>query len=351
MPRLPLEVQTLYSELLEQLLALAARREIGSAPGTFTTKSVKGETYYYFQYSEPGGARQLYLGRKGPSLESALRRFHEERPHRRAEEGDIRRLCSLLRAGGAQLTDAPSARVLKALADAGLFHSRAVLVGTHAFSVLGNLLGARWERAAARTQDLDIGTPSSLSLAVPEGMIDLPQALSRLEMGFLPVPQLDPRQPSTSFKVRGRSLRVDLLTPSRGRESSAPVLVRALSAAAQPLRFLDYLIENPEKAAVIDGGGVLVNVPAPARYAFHKLVTAVDRPVVQQSKSAKDLLQAAQLFSTLAEDRPGDLSIAWEALCERGAGWRERAKAGFARLSRAGHPVLAAARRILTFLQ
>ena len=36
-------------------------------------------------------------------------------------------------------------------------------------------------------------------------------------MGFLPVPGLDPKSPTTSFKVRGQSLRVDLLaTDSEG---------------------------------------------------------------------------------------------------------------------------------------
>lgn len=59
---LPVPVQTLYAELVEQLLALDARRSIGHAPGSFVTKTLKRGTYYYFQYSEPGGStRQVYV--------------------------------------------------------------------------------------------------------------------------------------------------------------------------------------------------------------------------------------------------------------------------------------------------
>jgi hypothetical protein len=56
-------VQTAYAELVEQLLALEARRTIGHAPGAIVLKELKGREYYYFQYSVPGGrARQAYLG-------------------------------------------------------------------------------------------------------------------------------------------------------------------------------------------------------------------------------------------------------------------------------------------------
>jgi hypothetical protein len=65
-------VQTLYAELVERRTALDAARTIGDAPGTFVTKSVKGQLYYYFQHTAPGGGlRQVYLGRKTPALEAA----------------------------------------------------------------------------------------------------------------------------------------------------------------------------------------------------------------------------------------------------------------------------------------
>jgi len=51
------------------------------------------------------------------------------------------------------------------------------------------------------------------------------------------------------------------------------------SFAAQPLRGLDYLIEDSVDAAVIGGSGVRVNIPSPARFAFQKLWVAGERSV------------------------------------------------------------------------
>ena len=146
---------------------------------------------------------------------------------------------------------------------------------------------------------------------------------SSLQMGFLPAPGLDPASPSTSFKVRGQSLRVDLLTPV-ARPQPEPVILPRFAAAAQPMLFLDYLIESPWRAAVVDGGVVAVNVPDAARFALHKLLAAGERPAVMQAKREKDLLQAAQVLEVLNEDRPGDLALAWEALGARGKSWMAR---------------------------
>src|ERR1700733_2091466 len=98
---LPVPVQTLYAELLEQLITLDARRSIGQAPGTFVVKTIKGSTYYYFQYSEPGGTiRQAYIGRKNSALDTLVRRYAAERDAVRADQRPIESLCAALRAGG-----------------------------------------------------------------------------------------------------------------------------------------------------------------------------------------------------------------------------------------------------------
>jgi hypothetical protein len=334
--RLPAPTTVLYSELLERLLAESARRGIGTAPGAFTTKTIKGTAYAYFQYSEPGGkVRQLYLGRAGPELERVVERFRRERPAAEKERADLERLCAQIRVGGGWSMGPGPARVLKAFADAGVFDAGAVLVGTHAFGTTGNLLGARLSGASLRTDDLDLAAVSLL--AASGGAADAVDALERLKMGFLPVPALDPRRPSTSFKVRGESLRVDFLTPGAW---DAPVPLPNLGTYAHPLRFLDYLIENPEKAAVIDSGGFLTSVPAPARFALHKLLIQSERPAYQQAKAAKDLAQAGQLIEALGDARPGDLRLAYDALDARG--WSARLMRG-AKALRAIHPESAAA--------
>lgn len=332
MENLPLETQTLYAQLMETLLATEAQRSIGRLAGCFTTKTVKGLTYCYFQYSDPGGfLRQVYLGRKDAVLDRVIERFVSERDASKPDTEHLQRLCALLRAGGALVTDMTSSRVLKALADSGVFQMGAVLVGTHAFIVLGNLLGVKWTGSSLRTQDLDIGTEATMSIGIPPIDADLPDVLERLEMGFLPVPPLNPKHPSTSFKVRGKSLRVDLLTPKRPRKETGPTVISRFKAAAQPLPYLDYLIEGFERGAVVNGGGILVNVPSPARFGFHKLIVAGERGAIGHTKMEKDLLQAAQVLTLLVEERPGDVLVANDEIKRRGKGWISRVSSGLSR--------------------
>lgn len=341
MERMPLEVQNLYTELLDRLLEIDARRSISHVPGTFVTKRVKGETYYYFQYSDPGGIkRQIYIGRKDSPLEKAVKSYQEARSLFHEDVAGIQRLCALLRAGEALLTDSASARILKTLADAGVFRLNGVLVGTHAFLVIGNLLGVRWAGGSIRTQDIDIAAEPSLSIVFPGPDSDIPGVLDALQMGFLPVPQLDPGKPSTSFVVRGKGLRLDLLTPLRGRRVQKPVFIPRLKAAAQPLPFLDFLMSRPVRGAIVDGGGILVNVPDPARFAIHKLIVSGEREAMMHTRREKDLNQAAQVFSILLEDRPGDIGIAWEEIRSHGKGWVKRVQRGVAAMERFAGPVI-----------
>lgn len=341
------QVQVLYAELVERLTALEAGRVIGDLPGTFVTKRVKGQTYYYFQHMAPGGAlRQLYVGRRTPALDGMVARFDEQRRVRTDERSDVRRLCAQLRAGGVATTDAASARVLSALAAAAVFRLGGVLVGTHAFIVLGNMLGVRWMQGAIRTEDVDIASERSLAVAIPDLTADIPQVLASLEMGFLPVPGLSPKEPSTSFKVRGRALRVDLLTPAIGKPKG-PVRIHRFGAAAAPLPYLDYLLSDSQPAAIVDGGGVLVHVPHPARFAMHKLMVARGRSAAMQTKSGKDLEQAAQLIRVLARDRPGDLELAGHALEERGVGWARALGQGGALLRRRAPDAFAAIEAVI----
>lgn len=333
MERLPVQVQTAYAELLEQLLAMDARRSIGHAPGTFVTKKVKRRDYAYFQFSAPGSAvRQVYLGPRSAALDGMIERFGVERDAIKMDRAQILRMAAVLRAGGAGVTDAASARVVGALAEAGVFKLGGVLVGTQAFLVLGNLLGVRWSGLHARTEDVDIAGARNLEVVVPDVHADVPAALESLEMGFLPVPGLSPKTASTSFKVRGRGLRVDSLTPATSKKPTAPVHIRRFNAAATPLEFLDFILEDAQPAAVVDGGAVLVTVPSPARFALHKLLVAGDRPSAFHAKVEKDLAQAATLVHLLEDDRPGDLLLAWESA--RGRGWSRKMRAAASLLRR-----------------
>jgi hypothetical protein len=315
--RLPESVQTLYAELFEQVIHAQAEAAVsGVPPGTFVSKTIKSGTYWYLQRMEGDRKRQVYLGRESPNLLAWIEEVRQARARSAADEAQRARLGSMLAAGGAATESPGMAKVLQLLAESGVFRMGGVLVGTQAFVAYGNMLGVRFDQQALRTQDVDLAQDRTVGIALSEetAPVNVEQTLTGSGLGFFPVPALDPRLPSTSFKIRGREMRVDFLTPLVGPESSTPVFLPSLGVSAHPLRFLDYLIERPAQAVLVTGAGILVNVPDPARFAFHKLWISQRRPVSEQTKAAKDLRQAGDLLDVLLEDRPGDVLLAWEEL-------------------------------------
>jgi len=312
--RLPEATQTLYAELLDQVIQAEAEAVARRLPpkGSFVSKKIKGQVYWYLQRLEAGRKAQYYLGVDSPQLQHWMKSSTAAREERRGD--DLRRaeLVAMLIAGGVARPDAATGRVLRTLCEIGVFRLGGVLVGPQAFICYANLLGVKFDSGSLRTQDIDVAQDPTVVVGIDPSVVpsDMGTALSEADPGFFAVPALDRGKPSTSFKVRGRDVRVDLLTPARG-ESREPVLLRHLNAAAQPLSFLDYLLEGYQAAAVPATSGLLVNIPEPARFAWHKLWTAGERPSTEHVKSNKDVRQAGQLFEVLEQDRPGDLERAW----------------------------------------
>ncbi len=307
MERLSSPTQLLYAELLQSLL-VAANPKRGVS---FHTKEVDGNRYWYMDYVLGEQRNAYYLGPADEELTALINtmkaNWSDDAPDAKARA----KLVAMVRAGGATEISGRHARVLEALAQAGVFAVGGVLVGSHAFALMGNMLGVRWEKAAMRTQDVDIAKDYTIHVNVPSA--DLPQALDATELGFIPVPSLNRKAASTSFKVRGEELSVSVLTPMRGKPDGSPITIPGLGTMAEPLRFLDYLLEDTQPAAVPVRQGVLVQVPSPARFALHKLVVSQRRPAAFATKSTKDIRQAELVLEVLLEDRPGDIMLAWEA--------------------------------------
>lgn len=332
--RLPVSVQTQYAELVQQLLHAAGAGPIRRG-GSLVHKVIRGRKYWYLQQDGPV-RRQAYLGPDGEDLAPVLSRVREELERSRSASADRAALVSMLRAGGAWTVSVAEARLLSFLEGAGLFRLGGVLAGTHAFATFANVLGVRWATATVGTRDVDVAHDERIALALSEdfGAVDFEAARRDTVTGaeLWPIPSFDPKAPSTSFKMLGTELHVDLLTPMRGKERTAPVRIPALNAAAYPLRFLDYLIEDSIPAAIVGGDGVLVNLPSPARFALHKLLVASKRPVSHATKARKDLAQAEQVLRVLLEDREGDVRRAFTDLRARGTGWLTPFRAGLRKL-------------------
>jgi len=73
---------------------------------------------------------------------------------------------------------------------------------------------------------------------------------------------------------------------------------------------------------ILHASGIYVHVPAPERYAVHKLILSLYRPAAA-AKRDKDLRQAERLIEALVERRPGELKDVWEEAYERGPHWRK----------------------------
>src|SRR5690606_20206575 len=164
-------------------------------------------------------------------------------------------------AGGLHAPTAAEARVYEALAQAGVFEGGGVLVGSHAFGLIGNMLGVRWTSTLTRTSDIDVARDPHFIVGTSADPINLEQYLRESHKAFFAVPALNPKQPSTQYKIRGQTLTVSLLTPMRGKEDSTPIAIPALNAAAEPVRYLDYVMDNAQLAVGMARAGILVRVP------------------------------------------------------------------------------------------
>ena len=89
------------------------------------------------------------------------------------------------------------------------------------------------------------------------------------------------------------------------------------------------MIDTTQAVLLSKEGACIVNIPAPERYAVHKLIIYGERPISERSKANKDLGQAAAIFKVLFES--GNASLvrsAWTDALSRGPGWVKRLNQG-----------------------
>lgn len=330
--RLPLTVQTMYADLVER--CTLDRLKADFAPtGNFFTKESGGRLYWYFREAADlqGNRRSRYVGPDSPELRQHIEAHRQDKEGYKARRSLVRSLAQT----GIIGPDAITGKVLEALAAAGVFRLRAVVIGTMAYQTYGGILGVVLGEQNQRTEDLDIAQFKTISVAVDDH-IQLPfgDILKEVDPRFEPViGQTDARH-ATRYVIPRSEVRVDILTPNRGPDDETPVFLPAIQAEGQPLRFLDFLIYQEVKAVALFGGGVAINVPAPERYALHKLIVSRRRLKTgdSQAKAGKDLRQAGELLDVLIEQRPYELTDLWEELTQRGPKWEKAATEGLSLL-------------------
>jgi hypothetical protein len=211
-------------------------------------------------------------------------------------------------------------QVIAALAAAGIFRLRGVLVGSVAYQCYSEMLGLHLAGASIQTSDIDIAQFTNVSFAVQDQISPMLEWLKGIDGSFREVPSLPDHQPAGSYISQG-GLRIDFLTPNEGPDTDRSQNLPALQTDAQPLRLLDFLIHEPEQAVVLNGAGVYVRVPSPERFAVHKLIVSVRRRA-GEAKRDKDLQQVKILVDALAQKRAVELKQVWEEAYQRGPTWR-----------------------------
>lgn len=330
---LSLSAQTAYAELAERTRAAELSGALAGLSGSFHKQSVrKGADYWYFTYREPGVERPrlVYVGPDNDEVRNFVASFKSA--------GGKSPLAPMARASialGCIPLAAKHFRIVKRLAEYGLFRAGGILIGTHAFIALGNLLGVRWLHGTA-TLDVDFAHAGrNVSVALPSDLkVDVHGALKSLKLGLLPISELSGNL-GAQYRSRDDSeLRVDFVTSmTRGQ---TPVRMPNLNVALEPLKFMEFSLEGTTQGcAFANAGACTVNLPAPERFAIHKLIVYGERPVRERTKSTKDLLQAAAIIEWCVENgRQAELKAAWEDAVGRGRGWKGRVLEGRASLAK-----------------
>jgi len=320
MSALSLAVQTLYAELLQQLRL--ARHD--TAPGSISRREISGNTHLYSTERHGSVRRQRYLGPAGEKAD------HDARDVLRAAENarERRKLVAMLRSAGIASPPSQVSRVLDALSREKMFEpNRLVLVGTLAYGTYPLLLGADLASPALVTNDIDL---SVMPLVVTAAPVDLsiPAILARGDAS------LEPDRVSTPpSRFRSPSgLVVEFLTISR-RKNAAFLPLPGLGISAEALAYMDFLIEDNLEAAIAWQDGVLLRVPAPARFAVHKLIAAQLRPAGDPKRN-KDLVQARDLATQLKANDPDSWEDMVKEARKRGRSWSAKIDAGLRLIAR-----------------
>src|SRR3954470_21094715 len=291
MPKpIPASLLTLYADLAQQV-------RYAERGGSIYSRGIGGATYLYAKIPAGASRREVYLGKEGdPEAEAkadSIRRAAEAARERRAT-------VRTLQQRGLRGPNPWLGRMLDALEEAGLFGQGLVVVGTGAFQMMEAVVGHYLPEASLITADIDLVT-ANLAMRAADGET-METVLRRADPTINSVPELDLRDLPSRFK--GKESFVDLLTPVLRRTDATPMPLEHLEAGAAPLQYLRWLIHELVSVTALWGAGVPVFVPAPARYAVHKLILPHKRNPGSREKRFKDLTQARALIEALSISDP-----------------------------------------------
>lgn len=322
----PVATSTAYAQLHSAALGVEFSRDVAHLSGGFGTKTIKGAKHWYYAFRDVDqSVRQIYVGPDTPDVQALVGQAQSATPKDR-----LRSLAKSALVLGCAPVERKHLTVIARLSEYGFFRAGGVLVGTHAFLSYANTLGLRWTNPA-QTSDVDLAHAGrNVSIALPATIRAEPHAaISTMAEGFIPMIQYRGGAGASYRHKTEPEFQIDFLCP-KSSESDDPIRIENLDVALQPLRFMEFSLERVQQTTLFDATGrcVVVTLPAPERYAVHKLLIVGERTGVMRAKVSKDLAQAAALVSFFQAEDPQALADAWADAMERGPGWRKRAIEG-----------------------
>ncbi|MGN6449840.1 MAG: nucleotidyltransferase family protein [Brucella intermedia] len=336
MKEIDITFKTMFSELEQRSLDASFATEF-STDGNFVRQTSKGKEFWYFQVRTDGVAHRKYVGpTSDEEITKRVKAFNEIKNDLKSRRQIV---STLTRNAGLPKPENFTGDVVEILGKAGFFRLHGVLVGTVAFQCYPGLLGIKLPIIAMQTGDADFAQFHSVSVAVGDSLPPMLDLLKQLDETFREIPHQNDGRHTTQYE-NSKRYKVEFLTPNRGSDDlsgHASPMPALGGASAQPLRFLDFLIHEPIRTVMLHKSGVPVTIPAPERFAVHKLIVSTRRrnDASGYSRRDKDLMQAKAIIEALIQTRrEGDLAMAFSEAWNRGPSWQEALKVALGTFSK-----------------
>jgi len=153
-------------------------------------------------------------------------------------------------------------KILKIFSENDLFNEGVELIGSWCFLLYQKHLGA--ESFPLVTQDIDFLIPNPFRGKEHIGFVNKLE-----ELGF----NCDFKRDGSLY-LWNAELKIEFITPEKGKGGADSIKFKKLGINAIPLRFVTLLLNDPIK---ITEGDVDVLVPNPVNFCLHKLIIASRR--------------------------------------------------------------------------
>jgi hypothetical protein len=251
--------------------------EISSLPkGSVSAKKIGKSTYYYHQWREGKKVKSVLLGSESPS--DLTKDINRRKVLENQRKDILENIAVIARAIDIRVVTAEE--IMKVFSQSDI---RVTLIGSYCLSALKENMG--FHLPTVKTQDIDflVETPYKGK------NVDIESVLKPLgfSIGF---------NPDGSTYFTNGIVKVEFLTPERGKGIDKAVSIKPLKIKATPLRYLEMFFDQQIK---VEKEGYTFLIPSPWIFAYHKILITKKRKSID--KKEKDILQVNAILRELSK--------------------------------------------------